>query len=207
MPGRFIALEGGEAVGKSTQARRLAAALRVAGVDVVETREPGGSPGAEALRGLLMSGEGDRWTPHAEALLFAAARSDHVTRTIIPALKGGRWVVCDRFVHSSIAYQGIAGDVGEEGIRALHEVGSAGLLPDRVLLLQLEAEEAARRMSKRDGAALDRFGARDDSFHRKVASAFADLAEADPARIRVIDAAGNVDEVAGRLLAAVEDLL
>ncbi|HZG45096.1 MAG TPA: dTMP kinase [Allosphingosinicella sp.] len=205
--GRFIALEGGEAVGKSTQARRLAAALRERGLDIVETREPGGSAGAEAIRGLLMRGEADRWSAPAEALLFAAARADHVSRTIRPALEAGRWVVCDRFVHSSLAYQGIAGSVGEAQIRALHDVGSGGLLPDRVLLLQLDPDEAARRMGQRDGASLDRFGARDQAFHRAVANAFAALAAADPDRFRTVSAEGEEDEVTARLIASVEDML
>lgn len=206
-PARFIALEGGEAVGKSTQARRLAEALRERGVGVVETREPGGSAGAEAIRGLLMRGEQDRWTPEAEALLFAAARSDHVSRTIQPALDAGQWVLCDRFVHSSIAYQGIAGGIGEEKIAALHAIGSGGLLPDRVLLLRLDPDEAVRRMRMRDGASLDRFGARGEAFHRAVADGFVALAAADSDRFVTVSAAGEVDEVTQRLLGALADLL
>lgn len=206
-PARFIALEGGEAVGKSTQVRRLAAALRERGVDVLETREPGGSAGAEAIRGLLMRGEQDRWSPEAEALLFAAARSDHVSRTIQPALDTGQWVVCDRFVHSSIAYQGIAGGIGEEKIGALHAIGSGGLLPDRVLLLRLDPDEAVRRMRMRDGASLDRFGARGESFHRAVAEGFVALAAADPDRFVTVAAAGEEGEVTDRLLGALADLL
>ena len=206
-PGRFITLEGGEAVGKSTQARRLAAALRERGLQVVETREPGGSAGAEAIRGLLMRGEQDRWAPAAEALLFAAARSDHVSRTIEPALAAGQWVLCDRFLHSSIAYQGIAGGIGEEKIAALHAIGSGGLLPDRVLLLRLDPEEAARRMNARDGASLDRFGARGEAFHRAVGDGFMALAAADPERFAVVDAGGEAGEVTDRLLGALADLM
>jgi len=205
-PGRFIALEGGEAVGKSTQARRLAAALREQGREVVETREPGGSAGAEAIRSLLMRGEEDRWSPAAEALLFAAARSDHVSRFILPALEAGRWVMCDRFVHSSIAYQGIAGAVGEERIRLLHDVGSEGLLPDRVLLLRLDPAEAARRMAERDGASLDRFGSRGRDFHEAVDRAFVQLAAGDPRRFRTVDAAGEETQVTSRLMDALADL-
>jgi dTMP kinase len=204
--GRFITLEGGEAVGKSTQARRLADALREQGREIVLTREPGGSAGAEAIRGLLMAGDIDRWSPAAEALLFAAARSDHVTRTIRPAIEAGRWVLCDRFLDSSVAYQGIVGGIGEARIRALHDVGSGGLLPDRTLLLQLAPEEAARRMDKRDGAALDRFGARGRDFHLGVARAFASLAAAEPQRFRIVDAQGSEEEVTARLMAALEDL-
>jgi dTMP kinase len=205
--GRFITLEGGEAVGKSTQAKRLAAMLRARGLDVVETREPGGSPGAEAIRGLLLSGAVDRWEARAEALLFAAARSDHVARTILPALDAGQWVLCDRFVHSSIAYQGLVGGLGEAQIAALHEVGSQGLLPDRTLILHLGSAEAARRMSLRDGDRPDRFGARDAAYHLAINSAFEALAAADPARLRLVDAAGEANEVTSRLLQALGDLL
>jgi dTMP kinase len=206
LAGRFITLEGGEAVGKSTQARRLAAALRERGVDLVETREPGGSTGAESIRALLLGGEVDRWGPPAEALLFAAARSDHVARTIRPALEEGRWVLCDRFVHSSIAYQGIVGGIGEERIRALHDVGSGGLMPDRVLLLQLDPQEASARMSRRDGRSLDRFGARDHSFHLAVNRAFAALAAAEPDRVSLVDAAGSEEAVTARLMGALAGL-
>ena len=150
MTGRFITLEGGEGVGKSTQLKALSEALRRRGLDVIETREPGGSPGAEAIRALLLQGEIERWTAEAEALLFAAARSDHVARTISPALERGAWVVCDRFLDSSIAYQGIVGGVGAEAIRRLHEVGSHGFLPDRTLLLHLDAMDAAARTEVRD---------------------------------------------------------
>lgn len=205
--GRFISLEGGEAVGKSTQARRLAAALGDRGIEVVETREPGGSPGAEAIRALLLGGEVDRWGPSAEALLFAAARSDHVSRTIRPALEAGRWVLCDRFLDSSIAYQGIVGGVGEERIRTLHEAGSGGLLPDRTLVLQLAGPEAGDRMSRRDGLHADRFGARDSGYHLAVNRAFVALAEREPGRIRLIDAAGGEEAVTDRLVAALKDLL
>ena len=206
MRGRFITLEGGEAVGKSTQARRLAAALHGRGVDVLETREPGGSAGAEAIRGLLLSGEVDRWGPAAEALLFAAARSDHVDRTILPALDEGRWVLCDRFVDSSIAYQGLVGSIGEARIRALHEVGSDGLMPDRTLLLHLDEAEASERMSRRDGAGADRFGARHKDYHAAVHRAFALLARAEPERVRTVDARGSEDDVTARLVAELEDL-
>lgn len=207
MAGRFITLEGGEGAGKSTQLRRLAEALRGHGHEVVETREPGGSPGAEAIRTLLLQGEEDRWGPGAEALLFAAARADHVAKTIKPALARGAWVLCDRFLDSSLAYQGKAGGLGVEKVRTLHDVGSAGFLPDRTLLLQLGPDEAARRAAARDGGSADRIGARDAAYHEAVASAFADLAAAEPQRFRVIDAGGSAAQVTPRLLAALEDLL
>lgn len=207
MRGRFITLEGGEGVGKSTQARALAAALRARGRDVVETREPGGSPGAEAIRGLLLQGTAERWTPRAEALLFAAARADHVARTILPALDAGRWVVCDRFLDSSIAYQGGADGLGDEAIRALHAVGSDGLLPDRTLLLALPEAEAMARETARDAGNPDRFGARDPDYHRKVTASFRRLADEDPTRWRIVDASGAAEDVTARLVASVAEWL
>ncbi len=205
MPGRFITLEGGEGVGKSTQLEALAAALKGLGLDVVATREPGGSPGAEAIRRLLLEGEAERWTPEAEALLFAAARADHVARTIRPALDRGKWVICDRFLDSSIAYQGAAGGVGIEAVRGLHRVGSHGFLPDRTLLLELPESVASERAGSRGGP--DRIEAKSPAYHRAVIAAFAALAEQDPARYRRIDAGGDPEEVTARLLAALEDLL
>lgn len=205
MSARFISLEGGEGVGKSTQAKALAAALRERGLDVVETREPGGSPGAEAIRSLLLHDH--HWPPEAEALLFAAARADHVARTIRPALAGNAWVVCDRFLDSSIAYQGGAGGLGFAAIRALHEVGSHGFLPDRTLLLQLPEGEADARAGRRDRDGADLIGGRGADYHRGVAEAFLRLAAEEPDRFRVIDAGGSADAVTARLLAAIEDLL
>ena len=205
MSGKFITLEGGEGVGKSTQAKALAAALRGRGLDVVETREPGGSPGAEAIRSLLLHDH--RWPPEAEALLFAAARSDHVARTIRPALARGTWVVCDRFVDSSIAYQGGAGGLGFDAIRTLHVIGSGGFRPDRILLLQLPKAEADRRAGHRDQGAADLIGGRAADYHRRVAEAYRRLAEETPDRYRVIDASGSAEQVTARLLAALEDLL
>ena len=205
--GRFITLEGGEGVGKSTQLKALATALRARGLDVVETREPGGSAGAEAIRKLLLDGTEQRWTAEAEALLFAAARADHVARTIRPALEAGAWVLCDRFVDSSIAYQGGAGGLGFGPVRALHEFGSRGFLPDRTLLLQLGDAEANARAHDRDAGAADLIGGRGADYHRRVNAAFAELAAADPGRFRVIDAAGTPGEVSARLLTALDDLL
>lgn len=205
MTARFITLEGGEGVGKSTQLRRLAEALRGRGFEVVETREPGGSPGAEAIRKLLLEGEAERWTPEAEALLFAAARADHVARTIRPAIERGAWVLCDRFLDSSIAYQGAAGSVGEEAIRTLHTIGSHGFLPDRTLLLELPEGQAAERLGLRGGA--DRMDAKGDAYHGHVVAAFAALAEAEPDRYRRVDASGAAAEVTERLLAVLDDLL
>jgi dTMP kinase len=204
---RFVTLEGGEGVGKSTQLKALAEALRARGLAVVETREPGGSPGAEAIRELLLQGEVERWTAEAEALLFAAARSDHVARTIRPALDRGEWVLCDRFLDSSIAYQGLVGGIGAESIRRLHEIGSRGFLPDRTLLLRLDDIEGVARTRLRDAEGADRFGARDAGYHSAINAAFDRLAAEGPARFRVVDAAGEPGEVTHRLLGAVEDWL
>jgi dTMP kinase len=204
-PGRFISLEGGEGVGKSTQTRRLAAALRSRGREVVESREPGGSPGAEAIRQLLLVGSEDRWSPEAEALLFAAARADHVDKLIRPALHAGRWVVCDRFVDSSLAYQGGAGGLGLEAVRAVNGFGIGGRFPDRTLVLTLP--EGMERALARDGSRSDRIGGRPTAYHEAVAKAFRAIASQEPDRVRLIDASGLVDEVTDRLLQALEDLL
>jgi dTMP kinase len=205
--GKFITLEGGEGVGKSTQARRLADALRGRGLDVVLTREPGGSPGAEAIRSMLLEGAGDRWDMGAEALLFAAARADHVTKTIRPALDAGKWVICDRFLDSSRAYQGAAGGLGDAAVQQLHAVGSGGFLPDRTLVLDLADAEASARAHARDGGAADRIGGRDAGFHSQVVEAFRRFASDEPARVRLVDASGAEEEVTDRLLAALQELL
>lgn len=208
MNGRFVTLEGGEGVGKSTQAKALAAALRDRGLDVVETREPGGSPGAEAIRKLLLEGEVDRWTAETEALLFAAARSDHVARLIRPSLNHGRWVICDRFIDSTLAYQGGAGRMSPGDIMKLHKIGSGGLLPDRTLLLEMPMDEAYFRSFARDEpTGQDRFGRKLGSYHDRVVETFASLAETDSHRFRRVNAEGTIEEVTSRLLAALEDLL
>ena len=205
MRGRFVSLEGGEGVGKSTQLRALAEALRQRGLTVVETREPGGSDGGEAIRELLLSGSADRWSLQAEALLFAAARSDHVDQTIRPALKAGAWVLSDRFLDSSLAYQGGAGGLSLAEIRALHRFGSSDFLPDRTLVLELAA--GAERARARDGAEGDRIGSRSADYHTAVAQAFREIASHEPERVRLIDASGTAQEVTARLLAELKDLL
>jgi dTMP kinase len=204
--GRFISLEGGEGAGKSTQLRRLAEALRARGLEVVETREPGGSEGAEMIRRLLLEGPDERWTPEAEALLFAAARADHVARTIRPAVDRGAWVLSDRFLDSSLAYQGGALGLGMEAVRALHRFGSRGYLPDRTLLFELSGAAAAERLGGR-GEGVDRIEARGADFHGEVAAAFRALAEAEPERFRRIEAGGSAEEVTRQALTALEDLL
>jgi dTMP kinase len=200
--GRFISLEGGEGVGKSTQLSLLADALRTQGLEAVTTREPGGSPGAEAIRRLLFEGE---WGAPAEALLFAAARADHVATVIRPALARGAWVLCDRFVDSSRAYQGEGLGLGDEAVRKLHRIGSDGLLPDRTLVLTLPLADASQREAARDGV-LDRFGQRGEEYHAGLHRWFDALADAEPQRVRRVDASGEPAEVTARLLAALEGL-
>jgi dTMP kinase len=205
--GRFITLEGGEGVGKSTQAHLLAEALEARGIRAVLTREPGGSIGAEAIRGLLLSGEADRWSVRSEALLFAAARADHVARTIRPAVETGAWVICDRFIDSSRAYQGAGSALADDDIMALHRVGSEGLLPDRTLLLLLPLDESSERAGARDVDGSDRIGGRGAAFHESVDRAFRRFAEDEPERFREIDARGSKEIVRGRLIAALADWL
>jgi len=204
-PGRFISLEGGEGVGKSTQVNALAEALRQRGIDVLVTREPGGSEGAERIRELLLSGSEERWGPQAEALLFAAARADHLAKTIRPALDAGRWVLADRFIDSSLAYQGGAGGLGIEAVRAINAFGIGAGFPDRTLILALD--EGSERAKARDAEGSDRIGGRPDDYHRKVAAAFHIIAAEEPERVKLIDASGTAEEVTERLLDAVGDLL
>lgn len=204
--GRFIAFEGGEGAGKSTQARMLADALAARGTNVVVTREPGGTAGAEAIRALLLDPPGAGWPPQAEALLFAAARSDHVAHLIRPALGRGDWVICDRFVDSSRAYQGGAGGLGDAAITALHAFGSNGLRPDRVILLEANEAALGQRLAAR-GTAADAIEGRPAEYHRAVAAAFSGLADAEPQGFARIDAIGAPQDVHARVLMALGDLL
>lgn len=206
-PARFISFEGGEGAGKSTQARALRDALSARGIDAILTREPGGSEGAEAIRALLLGGGADRWDIRAEALLFAAARADHIRRTILPALDAGRWVICDRFIDSSRAYQGGAGLLADEDIMMLHQFGSHGLMPDRTILLTLPLAEASERTLLRDGRGSDRIASRSGDYHDEVALTFLALAEKEPQRIHVVDASGEPATVSERVLDALADLL
>jgi len=203
--GKFIALEGGEGVGKSTQVKALADALRSRGIEVVVTREPGGSEGAERIRELLLTGTDDRWSAEAEALLFAAGRADHVAKTIRPALEAGRWVLSDRSVDSSLAYQGGAGGLGIEVVRSINAFAIGDSFPDRTLVLTLD--EGAERARARDVEGSDRIGGRSDDYHRKVAAAFHIIAAEEPQRVKLIDASGTPDDVTRRLIGAIEDLL
>jgi dTMP kinase len=205
--GAFLSIEGGEGVGKSTQIAALKAALEARRLDVVLTREPGGTEGAEAIRQLLLGGSDDRWGGGPEALLFAAARGDHVEKLIKPSLAAGRWVISDRFVDSSRAYQGASLGLGDADIMELHRIGSGGFLPHRTLVLDLSDAEAAARASARDGGQSDRIGGRNAEFHASVRQAFHRFAAAEPERIRLVDASGEATAVTERLLTAIADLL
>ena len=203
--GRFIALEGGEGVGKSTQVRALAEALEQRGIDVLVTREPGGSEGAERIRELLLTGSDDRWGARAEALLFAAARTDHVENTIRPALARGQWVLSDRFIDSSLAYQGGAGGLGIAAVRAINAFGIGDSFPDRTLILI--HPDGADRARARDAEGSDRIGGRSDDYHRAVDAAFRQIAADEPERVRLVDASGTPEQVTVRLIETIEDLL
>jgi dTMP kinase len=203
--GKFVTLEGGEGVGKSTQVKALAEALKGRGIDVVVTREPGGSNGAEAIRELLLAGDEDRWGARAEALLFAAARADHVDKTIRPALEAGRWVISDRFIDSSLAYQGGAGALGIETVREINAFALNGWFPDRTLVLTLE--DGAERARARDTDGSDRIGGRSQDYHHKVETAFRLITIEEPERVVLIDASGSPETVTARLLDAIGDLL
>ncbi len=191
---RFISFEGGEGVGKSTQMRLLSAALDARGIAHITTREPGGTDGAEAIRRLLLEGSADRWGGRAEALLFAAARSDHVEKRIKPALCAGQWVICDRFIDSSRAYQS-GGELTDDDILALHRIGSAMLLPDLTLLMNMPVAEAMRRADQRDGVSQDRIGGRKADFHNAVNQRFQQFAADCPNRFEVVAGKGSADQI------------
>ncbi len=207
MTGKFISIEGGEGAGKSTQIAFLAERLRARNIDIDITREPGGTEGAEAIRQLLLNGSNDRWAARSEAMLFAAARSDHVEKRIRPALASGKWVICDRFIDSSRAYQGISLALSDAIIMQLHAIGSNGMLPDRTIILDVCVETSRIRTSLRDHGASDRIGGRDTDFHNHVRQAFCDIAANEPQRVRLIDAEGDPAAVADRVFDAVFDLI
>jgi dTMP kinase len=196
--GCFITFEGGEGAGKSTQIRRLAERLGAFGREVVVTREPGGSPGGEAIRALLVTGEADRWSPVTETLLMYAARRDHVERVISPALDRGAVVVCDRFADSTRAYQGAAGGASATLIADLERHVLEGLEPDLTLVLDLPAETGLARAAGR-GDAEARFEAKGPAFHARLRAAFLAIARAEPARCVLIDAARDEAAVAAEV--------
>lgn len=194
--GFFITFEGGEGAGKSTQITRLAASLREQGHDVIITREPGGSAGAEAVRHVLLSGAAEPFGPAMEAILFAAARSDHVEQVIRPAIERGAVVLCDRFLDSSRVYQGVTGDLSRDFMQSLERVTVNGMVPDLTLILDIDPEEGLRRANARRGdEAPDRFEKEALATHRRRRKAFLEIAKAEPARCVVIDAAMPADRV------------
>jgi dTMP kinase len=206
--GRFITLEGGEGAGKSVQARRLGERLAAQGLAVVATREPGGSPGAEALREAILSGFASDFSPAGQAFLFAAARTDHLERTILPALARGAWVVCDRFADSTRAYQGAAGNLPDAFIASLERLTVGANLPDLTLILDIPAETGlARAAERRRTGPADRFESEGLSFHETLRQAFLAIASAEPWRCVVVDAERSEDEVAAAIWAAVEGRL
>lgn len=194
----FITLEGGEGAGKSTQAKRLAEQLKTRGIASVLTREPGGSPGAEEIRRLLVEGEPGRWDAMTEALLMFAARADHVARTIKPALDGHKWVISDRFTDSTYVYQGTGRRLRAHKITALEEAALEGLEPDLTLILDLPVHEGLKRAHARHGNET-RFEKFDMDFHKRLREGFLEIAKANPERCVVIDASGSEDDVAQRI--------
>ena len=204
--GKFITLEGGEGVGKSTQIRRLIARLTDGGKEVVATREPGGSPGAESIRDLVLRGSADRWSPLTETLLMYASRRDHIERVIRPALAAGKWVVCDRYADSTRAYQGAAGGVDPAFIAAMETYVLEDVRPDLTLILDLDPKIGLSRAVDRAGAEM-RFESKGEAFHQRLRQAFLDIGAGEPSRCAVISAAGSLDDVETLIWAAVQDRL
>lgn len=199
--GKFITVEGGEGAGKSTQARLLVEALTRCGVRVQATREPGGSPGSEAIRRLLLEGERERWDPVSETLLLVAARRDHVNRLIAPALARGVWVVSDRFADSTLAYQGYGKGVGLDQLAALHRFALGDFVPDLTLILDVPVEVGLGRAALRSSA--DRFERLCRDFHERLRQGFRQIAAETPARCALIDASGDPQAVHRAVAAAV----
>jgi dTMP kinase len=200
--GRFITLEGGEGTGKSTLARGLDEALRATGKEVVLTREPGGAAGADAIRAILVSGDANRWSAMEEALLFAAARLNHLNQTIRPALARGAWVICDRYFDSTRAYQVAAGGLSPDALTTLNALIEAPA-PDLTLVLDLDPTRGLGR-SRGQHVGEDRFEKKDTSFHTRVRDEFLAIAKREPNRCVVIDASQSADQVRGNALAAIE---
>lgn len=199
----FIVLEGPDGSGKSTQTRLLVESLRAAGKTVVQTREPGGTPAAEAIRNLVLSPEFNGLDSRTEALLFAGARAEHVANVILPALQRGEVVVCDRYIDSSIAYQGIGRDLGVDRIRDLSLWATGGVVPDLTIVLDMDAAVGLTRV----GNELDRLEQEPQGFHDRVRKAFVELALHAPERYRVVSATGSIEEVAARIQTAVEEFI
>lgn len=207
--GLFISFEGGEGAGKSTQIRILAETLRSRGLEVVVTREPGGSPGAEAIRHVLLSGAAEAFGVRMEAMLFAAARNDHVEEIIRPALESGAVVLCDRFLDSSRVYQGTTGNLEPDFIETLQRIAVDGTMPDLTLIFDIPAVDGLARARKRadDGAAPDRFEKEELETHEKRREAYLDIALNEPRRCRIVDAKQPQERVTEDVLSMVEPLL
>ena len=209
--GIFITLEGGEGAGKTTQQSLLAKALRAKGLEVLTTREPGGSPGAEDIRRLLVEGEVERWTPMSETLLLLAARNDHLARTILPALEKGTCVVCDRFSDSTVAYQGGGLELGADMVRELSGPVVGEMAPDLTLILDIEVEAGLQRAETRvngeAGNHIQRCERMDKEFHERMRQCFLDIAAQEPGRCVIIDAAQEMDKVHGDIMAALNEKL
>ena len=203
--GRFITFEGGEGAGKTTQIARLHDFLSGQDIKVIKTREPGGTPQGAALRELLLTGDKERWTPMAEALLMTADRAEHVARVIDPALNEGHWVICDRFADSTRAYQGIAGALGLECVNQLQAMITGHMKPDLTILLDIDPETGLARAQERGGEA--RFEKMGLDYHRIIRQAFLDFAADEPSRFLVIDAAQSVDDIARQIKSGVQTRL
>lgn len=196
--GKFITLEGGEGAGKTTQAKRLKEALDEAGIENVVTREPGGTFGAEAIRDLVLDGTHERWSGMTELLLMYAARLDHMEKLIKPALERGVWVVCDRFSDSSMAYQGCARGLGAERVAAVHTAIMEGFKPDLTILFDIDPILTQKRVQTRGGE-LSRFDTETLEFHKKLREGFLGIAEGEPERVKIIDAALSRDAIAAQI--------
>jgi dTMP kinase len=204
----LITLEGGEGAGKSTQIKLLASKLKALGKDIVTTREPGGAPGAEAIRALLVERRDQSWAPLTEAILHSAARAEHVAATVRPALERGTWVISDRFSDSTLAYQGYGLGLSKATIAALTKLATGGLKPDLTLILDLPVEQGLTRAGRRieadkSGPTEDRYERMGLAFHQRLRRGFRAIAKAEPKRCKIIDASGGLDEVAERIWAAV----
>jgi dTMP kinase len=204
--GRLITFEGGEGAGKSTQLRLLDAALRRMGIDTMATREPGGTPGAEEIRALLVGGDPRRWDAMTEALLHYAARRDHLVAVIRPALECGRYVLSDRFADSTMAYQGYGLGLDRDAIEALYRLVLGETQPDLTLILDLPVEEGLRRAAAR-GDDDDRYERMDRAFHERLRRGYLDIARREPARCLVIDASGPLEDTHAEILRAVRERL
>jgi dTMP kinase len=204
--GKFISFEGGEGAGKSTQARMLRTHLESLGYTALLTREPGGSPGAEEIRRLLVEGEPERWTSLAETLLFLAARADHIARTIEPALSSGTWVICDRFADSTFVYQGVARGLGMEFVRRLQRTALGDFAPNLTIMLDVMPQDGLARAGNR-GAAENRFERFDGAFHDRLREGFLALAHDEPQRCAIVDGSGDAQAIAAEIWRVVSERL